>query len=93
MDNIITPVERGYLSKRYRLDGLGPETTIEYAVQKATEYANTHAGNAPEVIRTAVSRLFIRFFLERDDGERLVFMRAIDRLIEVGRGVVHANRD
>jgi hypothetical protein len=87
--DIISSTERAHFSKRYRLGGLGPEATINYAVATALAYADKHALGAPDVIRNGIARVFIHYTLQSDAGEKKLLMIAIDRLIDMGR-VAHA---
>jgi hypothetical protein len=88
-DNIITPIERAHLSKRYRLGGTGPETTINYAISTGFAYADKNAAGAPDAIRNSIARLFIHFMLQADVGEKKLLMRAIDLQIEMGKGTAN----
>lgn len=84
-EDIITPQDRAYLAKLYRVGGLGPDATIQYAIDTAHNYAATYARDMPPFVRRLVAQLFIRYLLARDRGDKQDIRTAIDVALEVGR--------
>jgi hypothetical protein len=85
MDDIISPTERAYLLRHYRLGGMGPVSTVDYVITTAFEYADKNCPCAAPAVRNGIARVFINYTLLRDAGEKQLMRVALDNLIAIGK--------
>lgn len=90
MNDIITPEDRAYLERRYRVGGTNSEATIQYGINSAHEYADTYARDMPAFVKRLVAQLYIRYLLAHDRSDKMEIRCAIDVALQIGRGCIHA---
>lgn len=90
MHDIITAEDRKHLSERFKVGGLGPEATIDYAIKQAHNYAATYCRDMPAFVHRIVAQLHVRYLIVGDRGTKLELRQAIDMMLEIGRGCVNA---
>lgn len=88
MDDIITAEDRKHLSQRFKVGGLGPEATIQYAIDTAHQYAATYCRDMPAFVHRLVAQLHVRYPLAGDRGDKLEIRSTIDTVLEVGRSCI-----
>lgn len=89
-DDIITTEDREHLAQRFKVGGLGPNATIQYAIDTAHDYAATYCRDMPPFVHRIVAQLHVRYLIAGDRGTKLELRNAIDMVLEIGRGCVNA---
>lgn len=89
-NDIITAEDRAHLAQRYKVGGLGPEATIQYAIDTAHRYAATYCRDMPAFVHRIVAQLHVRYLIAGDRGTKLELRQAIDMMLEIGRGCANA---
>lgn len=81
--NYVTPEQERYFRKHYA----EPEAAMLYIIEQSEAYAQQYAPNALPSIKAGIARLFFRYCIEHDKGEKALIRSAIDALLELARGL------
>ena len=84
--DIITDEDRKHLAERFKVGGLGPDATIQYAIDTAHKYAATYCREMPEFVHRIVAQLHVRYLVAGDRGTKMELRQSIDIMLQIGRG-------